>query len=286
VAVGSTPLLVTPGVRLKIAARDNDGEWTDGQSINLQAVSGGYFSTLGIPLLRGRTFDRRDAFGTACSVIVNHSLALLFWPGQDALGKQIDLRPGMTTRSLCTVIGVVGDARTAILASPPLPEFYLSHRQKQAAANAVVFVKTRPGGRVAPETVSQVMAEADPGWKSDFSTDLDALVRAAIVPDHTRAQLLGGLALCALLLAATGMYAAATYDLSQRTREIAIRMALGGRATDIAALVYRRYARLVLVGASMGAAAASATSRVVAAGFSLFQVSEFDPTIFSLVPLI
>jgi len=139
---------------------------------------------------------------------------------------------------------------------------------------------------VAPETVSRVMEEADPGWKSDFSTDLDALVRAAIVPDQTRARLLGGLALCALLLAATGMYAAATYDLSQRTREIAIRLALGGRGAHIAALVYRRYARLALVGALMGAAAASATSRVVAAGFSLFQVSEFDPAMFTFVPLI
>ena len=289
VAVGSTPMLVTPGVALRIAVDTESGEWTERQSINLQAVSGSYFSTLGIPLLRGRTFDETDTYGRPCSAIVNRSFALRFWPGldpaQSALGRRIDLGGGRAS-SICTVIAVVKDARTTILASPPVPEFYLSYHQKQAAANIIIFVKARPGTRVSPSLVADAMQKADPRWRAEFSTDVEALVNAAIVPGRRRAELLGAFGLVGLMFAAVGMYAAADYTVSRRSHEIGVRLALGARLFDVALFSCRRYLVLAFGGACIGVGFGLLTSRFAAAGLSLFETPGLDPGVFFLAPAI
>jgi predicted permease len=289
VSVGSTPILVTPGVALRIAVDSESGEWTERQSINFQAVSGGYFSTLGIPWLGGRTFDESDTYGKPCSAIVSRSFALRFWPGQDpvksALGRRIDLSGGKAS-SICTVIGVVDDARTTILASPPVPEFYLSHHQKQAAGNIIVFVKARPGTSVSPSFIADEMQKADPRWRDQFSTDVEALVNAAIVPSRRRAELLGALGLAGLLFAAVGTYATAGYALSRREQEIGVHLALGARLGDVALLLCRRYVVLAFAGACVGVAFGLLTSRFAAAGLSLFETGGTDPGVFILAPIV
>jgi hypothetical protein len=289
VSVGSTPMLVTPGVAVRVAVSSESGEWSERQTINFQAVSGSYFSTLGIPRLGGRTFDETDAYGQPCSAIVNRSFSLRFWPGpnpvKSALGRRIDLGGGRAS-SICTVIGVVGDARTTILASPPVPEFYLSHRQKQAAGNIIVLVKARPGARVSPSLVDDVMQKADPRWRAQFSTDVEALVSAAIVPSRRRAELLGALGLVGLLFAAVGIYATAGYTLSRRAQEIGVRLALGARLADVAILLCRRYVVLAFSGACVGVAFGVLTSRFAAAGLSLFETRGLDPGVFFLAPVL
>jgi putative ABC transport system permease protein len=290
VSVGSTPILAAPGLPLRIAVGTEGGEWTETQPINFQAVSGSYFSTLGIPLLAGRTFDESDTYGRPCSAIVNRSFALRFWPGPDplksALGSRIDLSRRGTASSLCTIIGVVEDARTTILASPLVPEFYLSHHQKQALANIIVFVKARPGMKVPPSLVDDAMQKADPRWRADFSTDVEALASAAIVPSRRRAELLGALGLVGLLFAAVGMYATAGHALSRREQEIGVRLALGARLADVALVLCRRYVVLAFGGACIGMAFGLVTGRFAAAGLSLFETRALDPGIFFLAPVI
>jgi hypothetical protein len=290
VSVGSTPILVTPGVALRVAVDTESGEWTETQAINFQAVSEGYFSTLGIPRLAGRTFDETDTYGRPCSAIVNRSFALRFWPGLDpvesALGRRIDLSGRRRASGICTIIGVVEDARTTILASPPVPEFYLSYRQKQAAGNIIVLVKARPGNRVSPSLVDDAMQKAHPHWKAQFSTDVEALVSAAIVPSRRRAELLGALGLVGLLFAAVGLYATADYALSRRTQEIGVRLALGARLADVTLLLCRRYVVLAFAGACVGVAFGLLTSRFAVSGLSLFETQGLDPGVYFLAPVV
>ncbi len=283
-AVGSTPLLVGGRVVFSVMVKTAQG-WVNTAPAEYQAVSDAYFATLGIAVLRGRPFDRRDTTNGACVGIVNHSFASLYWPGEDAVGKEFDTSGGFGARRTCTVVGVVADARTVALSSPPEPQLYRSFRQTSASANTVVVVRFADKGQLSLAAVRRVVAEVSPTQQADMSTDLGALVRSALLPAGTRATLLLAIAVCALLLAVGGMYAATSYQLSERAGEIGIRMAMGASPVDIASLVYRRYAALGGLGGLLGAVAGVAFSHQAAAGLSGAASGGMDWSVLAVAPL-
>jgi predicted permease len=286
VAVGSTPLLTGAAMKLAIAVMTDEGEWVTIPPIPMQSVSGNYFSTMSIPLLKGRVFDDRDIRGAPCVAIVNRSFARLVWSAVDAVGKRIDISGGGRPRYPCEIVGVVGDSRDISISSPPEPAIYFSHLQRPASAHTAILVRSAGGEGVPTGVLRQVVAEADPTRQWNFSTDVDALVATAIKPSATRAKLIGGLAVLALLLAAGGMYSATKFNLSQRAREFGVRMALGAGARDLAAMVYGHYARLAACGGLAGAAIGASVSHYFSAGLSLFEVKGTDIMIFTIVPAI
>ncbi len=286
-AIGSTPILTGARISLAIAIKTDEGAWMDVPAVPIQAVSGGYFSTLGVPLLKGRTFGPADTKGAPCAAIVNRSFARLVWSTDDARKKQIDLSGGLGERAPCEIVGVVGDARDIALASAPEPELFFSDLQKQASGNAVILLRSATPHRSVPvETVNRLVAAADSTRREAFSTDVGALVNRVLSPPEARARLLGALAAGALLLAAGGMYSAAAYGVSRRKREVGIRLALGASRGGIAILLSRHYAKLAVIGALAGTAVSAEACRRLGGGLALIDTESYDPRALALAPAV
>lgn len=285
VAAGSTPLLTGAGMRLGLSVQTDQGEWHRVPPVLMQSVSSGYFATMGIPLVEGRAFTSRDVRGAPCVAIVNRSFARLVWPGTSAIGRRIDIGGG-AGGATCEVVGVSGDSRDLMLSSPPEPAVFFSHLQRSGSGHVTILIRTAGDTPVPLETIRRAMAAADPSRRWDMTTDVGALVATAIKPSGTRAKLFGGLAVIALLLAAAGMYSAATFSLNERVKEFGVRTALGASPRQLAWFVYRHYGRLAAAGGMLGALAGVWLTRLAAAGLPLFETTAFDPAVFATVPVL
>lgn len=281
VAAGSTPLLTGASMRLSLSVQTDQGDWHRIPPVPMQSVSAGYFSTMGIPLAQGRAFNGSDVKGAPCVAIVNRSFARLVWPGTSAVGKRIDIGGGT-----CEIVGVSGDSRDMLISSPPEPAVFFSHLQRPGSGHLIILVRAAGGAPVSLETVRGAMAAADPSRRWDFTSDVGALVATAIKPSETRAKLFGGLAAIALLLAAVGMYSAASFNLHQRASEFGVRTALGSSPRQLVFFVYCHYGKLVAAGGMVGALASAWLTQLAAAGLPLFEAKAFDPAIFAAAPLV
>jgi predicted permease len=220
-----------------------------------------YFRTMGIPLLRGRTFMPREAN----AVILSESLARQQWPGEDPLGRQFWGKD--------KVVGVVGNARTTAMNNGDAVEMYHA-AQTSDMPDMVVIVKTAgtPEGLI--PMVKSITASLDPNLfpdmrllKAEFKKDTESAGQTAMA-----ASLLGTVA---VLLAALGLLGLVAYAVSERTKEIAIRIALGAKPGHVRAAVLRQFVWPVVLGLLAGLAGAAALSRVLRQ--VLFGVSNLDP---------
>jgi predicted permease len=237
------------------------------------SVQPGYFETLGIPLLAGRTFDRRDGAAGAPVVVVNEAMAKVLWPHQDPIGRQ--LRLGRTGGATCQVVGVVKTGKYRILAEPPLPYFYRPFEQAYRAKTTLV-VKTvgDPAGLV--PAVRREVQSLDANLPVFDVHSLDQLIDGrALTPFRVTATLASAFGLLGLLLAAVGLYAVQSYSVAQRTREIGLRMALGAGPGDVLKLVLRQGLTIAVKGLAAGLAAGLLLSHVMAR--LLLGVSPTDP---------
>ena len=248
-------------------------------------VAPAYFGTVRIPLRAGRDFDARDALfdwhaprGAQMVAIVNEKLARLLWPGQDALGRSLDLDDNPGPPAECRVVGVVGNVRQTALEETAGPEVYLLSCGGELLA--------RGGGALASLTpaVRGVLRGLDPLMPADDFRSLDQIVDQAVAPKRALAALLGLFSLVALLLAAIGIYGVMAFSVSQRTQEIGLRLALGASAGGILALIIRQGMRAALVGCAAGLIGALALTRLIAALF--FEVSTSDPLTFAACGLL
>jgi predicted permease len=231
-----------------------------------------------IPLLRGRLFDDRDAPGGPHVAVISDSLARTRWPGQDPIGKPIqfggmdgDMRP-------FTVIGVVGDIREASLADAPKPTFYASYRQRPRAAwrmNLLFRADVEPATLVAP--LRRALHEMNPQVPPRFRT-IESVVRDSMAARRFVLVLIGVFGGAALVLATLGVYSVIAYLVTQRRREIAIRMAIGAQNRAVQNMVLRQGITLAGVGILIGAAGALATTRLLAS--LLYGVAPTDPVAF------
>jgi putative ABC transport system permease protein len=247
-------------------------------------ASEGFFTSLDIPLLRGRLFDQRDSLDSPPVALISESLAHEKWPGQEPLGRSIefgnmdgDLRP-------LTVIGVVGDVHASSLEENPQPTIYVSLRQRPQAAShfAAVIRSTAEPAALIP-AARQLVRNLDLGVAPEFGS-FAALRSSSLRARRFNLILVGFFAAAALLLAVVGLYGVMAHRVVRRTGEIGVRIALGATRANILRLVLAQGARVTAVGVALGIAGSLALTRAIRS--LLFGLSPADPATFAAVALL
>jgi putative ABC transport system permease protein len=255
------------------------------QDVELFSATPSYFGTLGIPLLQGRLFGEADRDSAPPVAIVNQAAARRYFGSRAPLGARITFDdPDDRTARWMTVIGVVGDIHHAALDEPPYPQVYLP--LAQAPRRWMVLV-ARAAGRdplaLAP-VMREVVRELDPGLALSSVATMDQRVASVTERPRLSAQVLGGFAAGALLLAALGIYGVVSYAVNQRAREFGIRLALGATSDNVVSLVVRRGARLTIVGLLIGLVGAFFVTKLIRS--LLFGIEPLDPAAFATAAIV
>jgi predicted permease len=226
------------------------------QPINIaySAVDGNYFATLGIPLLSGRTFASSDTEKGPAVLVINHKMAEMYWPGADPVGRQI--RVGDSNQPM-TVVGVVGDGKYSDLDEPTRPFMYYNLVQHYQTGIALI-VRTNGNPRHWLEPLAKIVRKL--GAKTLFpAVTLDEWMRFTLFVPILTLEVVSGLGALALLLAAVGLYGTIFHSVSERRKEIGIRVALGALPSHLLGLFMRQTAIIsglgVLIGLLLGIAA-------------------------------
>jgi putative ABC transport system permease protein len=242
-----------------------------------RVIRAGYFETMQIPLLRGRAFTARDDDRSPAVVIVNEAMARQQWPGEDAVDRQIVLREPNEPAVRMTIVGVVKNVRQSDWTGAPDHEMYLPYLQRPNAfgLTALTYV-VRTAGE--PEMLAKSCEAAVRGIDRSIPLSqvesMQRVIADKLWRSRVSAVLLGIFAAIALALAAVGIYGVISYGVRERTREIGIRVALGGTRTDILRLVMTTSLRPVSIGVALGLCVAIAASRLINA--LLYQVTATD----------
>ena len=247
-------------------------------------ASEGFFKTLGIPLVRGRLFDERDAMDAPHAAVISQSLAQERWPNADPIGRTIEFGNMDGDPRLLTVVGVVGDVRDHALETAPRPTVYVDYRQRPRAAWSFTVVMRTSGP---PDSIfssaRSVLHRLDPNIPPEFGT-FSQVYSASIGARRFSLTLVAIFSLTALLLATAGIYGVISYSVAQRTREIGVRMALGATAREILAMVLKQGALTGAIGISAGILGSLVLTRWLQS--QLFEVSPTDPVTFLGVALL
>jgi len=204
--------------------------------------------------------------------IVNEALAKKYWPGQSAVGKRISV--GYDGDSLREIVGVVGDVRRTALDEEPAPAIYLPHHQP-AYPGLTLLVRTREGATNVPAALRHEITALDPDQTLGTIRPMPTVLASSLARQRFSASLLGIFATIALALSAVGIFGVMTAMVTQRTRELAVRLALGAHPRKVLQLVLSHGATLAGIGIAIGLFGAFALSRVVAG--MLYNVAATDP---------
>ncbi len=234
-------------------------------------VSRGYFETMGIPLVRGRTFSEGDRSGAMPVAVVSELYAQRYFPDEDPIGRRVSFDWDM--EGWQQIIGIVGDIRHEGLDVAPEPTIYVNYEQRPSTAFSVVVKSNAPPSEMAGVLRDTVRA-LDASRPLNSIRPLNDVIDAALGPRRLALQVIGAFAVIALVLAAVGVYGVANHSAQQRTREIGLRIALGAQTTDIIALVIYRNLVLTVIGVGAGLAGSIAFRHVIEA--YLFAVASTD----------
>jgi predicted permease len=277
---------------------DLDGAWRgvtiegytpqpgESTGINSSFVAPGYFETLRIPLLRGRTFQRQDGANAPGVALVNESFARRYWPGQSPLGKRIQMgavRSGVNDAPYLTVIGIVKDGKYVSLGEEAAPFIYFNMAQNVGLSPTLV-VRTQGDPLNSLAAVRGEVAALDKNLPLYDVKTMRQHLGLALLPARLAGSVLGVFGMMALALAAAGIYGVMAYSVAQRTREIGIRMALGANARDVLRLVTRQGMTLVAIGMAIGLTSALALTQLLKS--LLLGVSSTDPLTFAVIALL
>ena len=256
-----------------------------GHFMDFDFCSPDFFRTVGIPLIKGRTFDARDKAGAPGVVIINEALAREHFPNEEPLGKRIHLEAftGKVDDGW-EIVGVVGDVRQRGLGEDVRPCIYRPQAFSFLGNDRNLVVRTTGAPLAMAETVRKAVLKVDPAQPVTNIRTLEEVVADSVAQRQFILTLLGGFAGAALLLAAIGLYGVITCAVSQRTREIGIRMALGAQRTDVLRLVLRQGMRLTMIGIGLGLLGGIALTRVLQN--QLYEVNTTDPLTFGTVSVL
>jgi predicted permease len=254
---------------------------TAGRNIMNNVVSAGYFKTMQIPFVEGRDFDDRDQPKTQRVIIINQQMAQILWPGESAVGKRIFI--GAESRNALEVVGVVKTGKYRNLAEDPKPFFYYTMGQLRPTTMAlVVRGSTEPRSLVgAIRGQIQALDRRVPIFA--IKTMEEHMTYALWAPSMAATFSLA-FGVLAILLSAVGLYSVMAYVVSQRTREVGIRMALGADRGDVMKMITQQGMRLAAIGVGIGLVLSLALAQVLSS--LLIGVSGYDVPTFILVPVL
>ena len=247
---------------------------------DFRSVSPGYFSTMSIPIVAGRDVSWSDTPSSPAAVVTSETAARTFWPNQAAIGKRLKLGLPSSNVPWMIVIGVVANVQQLDLIRTPRPAVYFPAAQDQGRSDALLDWSVRTAGdpMALAASIRTVIRDIDSTLPVTRVQTMDDIRSSATASQQFNLMLIGVFAVLALVLAAVGVYGVTAYSVTQRTRELGIRVALGARRGELLRLVLGHGARLAVAGLLVGVAAALALTRLMAT--MLFRVGERDPLTF------
>jgi putative ABC transport system permease protein len=246
-----------------------------------QIVSEDYFETMGIPLIEGRYFDSHDTDGSQPVAIVNQTMARMYWPSQNAIGRHI--RSG-DRHPYSTIIGVVADVKNAGLDKPTGTELYFPFRQLEGYGynTSYLVLRSAQSATALTSAVRREMRDLEPAAPVSNVRTMEELISASQSRPRFLTLLLSIFSAVALTLAVVGIYGVLSYLVAQRRREFGLRLALGAPRGHVLGLVLKQGALLAIVGLGAGLAAALAVTRLMST--LLYGVRATDPVTFLVMP--
>ena len=251
----------------------------------LSAVTESYFSTMQIPVLRGRDFSEHDVLGSMGVALIAESMAKQYWPNEDPIGKRITL--GMKETKLSPdyyrIVGIVGDVRSQGLDENPPPQIYVPYRQHpHREMNVALRTMDHPENLI-PAIRTEVASVIREDAPFSFAT-MDDHLADSVAGRRCPMLLLGAFAALAIALATVGVYGMLSYTVAQRTHELGVRMALGARRRTILVMVFRQGAVLTGIGIILGIGLSLASTRFLAN--QLYGISATDTVTFAGVSVL
>jgi predicted permease len=244
--------------------------------VQVNSVSVGYFDTIGIPLVRGRDFTPGDAAGRPLVVVINETMAERFWPGQDAIGRRFKF---FGDDQFTTVIAIARNSKYNGVAEDPIPFIYQPVLQNYTPQATLLVRAAGNAGALAP-TVRHEVRQIDPTLSLFNIRTLEEQVFDSLAPLRTNVIVIAAFGGLALILATIGIYGVASYMVTQRTREIGVRMALGARRASVLRLILGHGLVLVAAGVAAGLLGGSALMSLIPAALAP-NVDVRDPMTFA-----
>ncbi len=263
VAATGTPLpLQGHEMRVAFDIEERRAAVSDRPRSDVAIVTPGYFTAMGIPLLKGRDFSERDDAGAPPVLMVNQAFARKYFPGRDVIGKRIQPGAGRPPTKVREIVGVVGDAKQAGLGTDSDPIYYFPYKQLPWRIGTIVLRTAVPplGVESAARAALASLDRQVPMRQIRTGEELSA---AVIAPARFLTVLMGSFAAIALLLTVAGLYGVLSYMVAKRRREIGVRIALGAGRREVIGIVWRRAALLVTAGLILGSAGAFAVGRLL-----------------------
>jgi len=280
--VGSSEIALLTGTDMggNITVEGRENLESDESHVNFDAVSPGYFSTLGVPLLKGREFNPGDTGASPKVAIINEAMAKMFFPKRDPVGVHFAQGGGHDVKPNIEIVGVVKNAKEANVRTEDRPYFYLPYSQAKALIGMSFYVRTQQDPLLVTNELRETVRQLDANLPVYELKTVERVVDEDLFTERMVAGLSASFGGLAALLAALGIYGVLAYLVVQRTREIGIRMALGARPGDVRLLVFREVGFMVFAGLLVGLPLAYGLARL--SETLLFGVKAGDPLIYVL----
>jgi predicted permease len=261
------------------------------QYAGFRIVSGDFLGSMGIRLMRGRTLQPEDRAGAPLVTVINEAFARKLFPGQDPIGQRVTFGTPDSTAEWRQIVGVVADVRQSGLTDTPGPELYVPSNQLSEDMWTIFMtlpvsfvIRSDVPADVLGPSIKTAVHEVDPEQPVARLREAGELLQDATARQRFNMSLLTLFGVLAVVLATVGVYGVMAYGVTQRTRELGIRLALGARASSVQAMVLRQGLGITLLGLGLGLVGALALSRLLTT--LLYRVSPTDPKVLSAAVLI